>query len=86
MRCYDCSVQGHQREAIGLCHHCSVALCREHGTLVEDPVLVHEPVAKVVTLPKKARELLCHTCLDALRQRQELSESVAALVAVGMTE
>lgn len=74
MRCYDCSVQGHRVEAIGVCHHCSVGLCAEHGTLVSDPILVNEPVARVVALPKKARELLCRTCLDALGQRHRMEE------------
>jgi hypothetical protein len=78
MRCYDCSIQGDRNEAIGVCHHCSVGLCVEHGALVSDPILVHEPIAKVVALPKKARELLCRTCLDALRQRQALEEQVPA--------
>ena len=71
MKCYDCSLLGDGNEAIGVCHHCSVGLCAGHGTIVADPVLVHEAVAKVLELPKKARELLCQTCLDALSQRHQ---------------
>jgi hypothetical protein len=30
MYCYECSQDGSREEAIGLCHHCSVALCPHH--------------------------------------------------------
>jgi hypothetical protein len=73
MICFDCSVQKSKRtDAIGVCHHCGVAVCNDHGVVVADPVHVHELVAKEISLPKKARELLCRTCLDALRQREVL--------------
>ncbi|MBS1982940.1 MAG: DUF2180 family protein [Bdellovibrionales bacterium] len=68
MRCYDCTIQGDRNEAIGVCHHCSVGLCENHGTIVPDVILGHEPIAKTVALPKKARALLCRTCLEALQQ------------------
>jgi hypothetical protein len=74
MKCYDCHTAGRKADATGICHHCSVGLCIDHGTVVVDPILVHEPVMKTVALPKKARELLCRTCLEALRQRQALVE------------
>jgi hypothetical protein len=74
MRCYDCHMAGRKADAIGVCHHCSVGLCMDHGTVVIDPILMQEPVMKTVALPKKARELLCQTCLEALRQRQALVE------------
>jgi len=74
MKCYDCHTAGQETEAIGVCHHCSAGLCEDHGTVVVDPILVQEPVMKTVALPKKARELLCRTCLGALRQRHALVE------------
>ncbi len=78
MWCYDCSQQAIRREAIGVCHHCSVGVCTHHGTMVSDPVLIRQPVAKVEALPKKARELLCHTCLAALGQDGATSELTGA--------
>jgi hypothetical protein len=69
MKCYDCSTQGGRTDAIGVCHHCSAGVCVDHGTFIMDPVLVHEPIARTVALPVKARELLCRTCLEALGQR-----------------
>ena len=73
MWCYDCSQQAIRREAIGICHHCSAGVCTHHATMVADPVLGHQPVARVEPLPKKARELFCNTCLDALRQQEAAS-------------
>ena len=77
MKCFECSMIGQAVDAIGICHHCSVGLCSEHGVLADDPILVHEPIARVVALPKKARELLCQTCLEALRQRHVIEEQSA---------
>jgi len=68
MRCYECSHGGVAREAIGICHHCSAALYSDHASVVVDPVTTHYPVARTVTLPKKARVLLCETCRTALKQ------------------
>jgi len=72
MTCYDCSLKGDHSEAIGVCHHCSVGLCAAHGTLVADPILVNVPLNRLVAVPKKAREFLCRTCLEALRQRHAM--------------
>jgi hypothetical protein len=72
MRCYDCTVNGDHNEAIGVCHHCSVGLCETHGTVVPDAILAHEPIAKTVVLPKRARAFLCGTCLEALQQRNAI--------------
>ena len=74
MRCFECSLAGARADAVGVCHHCSVGLCAEHAVLTADPILIHRPVAQVVELPKKARLLLCHTCLDALRQHHAIEE------------
>jgi len=30
MECHQCLQSGISREAVGLCHHCSAALCAEH--------------------------------------------------------
>ncbi len=68
MLCYECSQAGRNREAVGLCHHCSAALCADHASMVADPVTTTYPLLKTVVLPKKARLFLCDTCLQALRQ------------------
>jgi hypothetical protein len=68
MLCYDCSKNGKDREAVGLCHNCSAGLCVDHACLIADPLTAMYPVVREVVLPKKARQLLCATCLGALRQ------------------
>jgi hypothetical protein len=68
MLCYECSETGTRSEAVGLCHHCSVALCQQHGSMVADPMTTVYPLVREVVLPKKARMLLCPTCLTALQQ------------------
>jgi hypothetical protein len=75
MRCYECSLKGQISEAIGICHHCSIALCFEHATLVADPIHTTMLINRDVVLPKKARALLCRTCLDALRQLHLMEKS-----------
>ena len=47
---------------LGLCHHCSAALCKEHICVVDDPVTAGVPLVRTIVLPKKARLLLCSTC------------------------
>ena len=68
MLCYECSKAGRNREPIGLCHHCSAALCADHACMVPDPVTTTYPVFRTVVLPKKARLFLCATCYSALQQ------------------
>src|SRR5690348_2406618 len=68
MRCYECSQAGETTDVIGLCHHCSVALCTEHARMIQDPVLGHAPMFKEFALPKSARMLLCSTCNAAIMQ------------------
>jgi hypothetical protein len=68
MLCYECSKAGTNREAVGLCHHCSAALCTDHACVIKDPVTTTYPLARTVVLPRRARQLLCATCLDALQQ------------------
>ena len=77
MKCFECSLEGERSDAVGVCHHCSVGLCTEHAVLTADPILAHQPIAQVVELPKKARALLCRTCLDALRQHHAIEEEAA---------
>jgi hypothetical protein len=38
MVCYECFMRGQRRDAIGLCHHCSVAVCAEHAEVVAVPI------------------------------------------------
>jgi hypothetical protein len=80
MLCYECSQSGRRSEAVGICHHCSAALCASHAQTIDDPVTARYPVARTVTLPLRARLLLCETCASALRQKPE-----PARVAVGVT-
>lgn len=68
MHCYECLQAGETRDAVGLCHHCSAALCAEHICVVADLVTAIEPLVRTVVLPKKARLLLCGTCKAALQQ------------------
>jgi len=68
MLCFECSNAGKSREAVGLCHHCSAALCADHACVVADPVTTVYPMTRTVVLPQKARQLLCATCRGALQQ------------------
>jgi len=68
MNCYECSRVGTNGEAVGLCHHCSAALCADHACVVTDPVTTTYPLVRTAVVPKKARLFLCGTCLQALRQ------------------
>lgn len=78
MYCYQCQKAGIEREAIGLCHHCSAALCSEHVCTVEEPITVKHVMAPSTTLPKRARLLLCGTCKSALEQLQPMESAVTA--------
>lgn len=71
MLCYECSESGRNQEAVGLCHHCSAALCADHACIVADPVMTTYPLFRTVVLPKKARLFLCHTCFQSLGQTRE---------------
>ena len=71
MLCYECVQSGDRHEAIGLCHHCSVALCKYHGHVIADPMTTIIPLVREVALPKEARLLLCDTCLAAMKQIRE---------------
>lgn len=68
MHCYECLQAGVTRDAVGLCHHCSAALCAEHICVVADRVTATSPLVLTVVLPKRARLLLCGTCKAALEQ------------------
>lgn len=79
MHCYECLQAGETRDAVGLCHHCSAALCAEHICVVDDPVTAIEPLARTVILPKKARLLLCGTCKAALQQSRSCQAEYAGM-------
>ncbi len=68
MLCYECSKTGKSREAVGLCHNCSAGLCSDHACVTAQPVTVTYPVCQTVVLPRRARQLLCATCLSALQR------------------
>ncbi len=77
MICFECARSGIDRQAVGLCHHCSAALCSDHAQTADDPVTAVYPVCKSVVLPKHARLILCETCHAALSQRHEGKEVAA---------
>jgi hypothetical protein len=79
MECYQCLQAGITRDAAGLCHHCSAALCPEHICVLEDVLKLKHIMAPSEVLPKRARILLCSTCKAALEQpysEQALFENV----------
>jgi hypothetical protein len=68
MLCYECSITGCPRDAIGVCSHCSVALCAEHAQLVAEEITTRIPLVKSIVLPRRARLLFCQVCKAALEQ------------------
>jgi hypothetical protein len=70
MECYECLQSGVTRETVGLCHHCSAALCADHIVVVEEPLMIKRLLAPVTIPPKRARLFLCSTCNEALEQLQ----------------
>ena len=81
MLCYECLESGTQHEAIGLCHHCSIALCEHHGCVIADRVTKILPLVREVALPRSARLLLCNTCLAAIKQVRECHTAAAGEIA-----
>jgi len=75
MRCYECFQSGRNSEAVGICHHCSAALCSNHARVATDPVSISYPVAMTIVLPLRARLILCDTCFAALYQKPELAKA-----------
>jgi hypothetical protein len=68
MICFECFRRGQRSEAVGICHHCSAAVCADHGFLLPKLLHMSVPLVKVVNLPKQAQELLCSVCRAALDQ------------------
>jgi hypothetical protein len=68
MLCYECSISGERRDAIGTCHYCSIGVCEEHSELVAVAITTEEPLLKEIVLPKRARHLFCQVCRPALEQ------------------
>ena len=71
MECYQCLQNGVNRDAVGLCHHCSAALCSDHIFAVEEPLMVKHVMVPPTLFPKRARRMLCSTCKIALEQLQD---------------
>jgi hypothetical protein len=71
MECYQCLQNGINRDAVGLCHHCSAALCSEHIFAVEEQLIVKHLMVPATMFSKKARLMLCGTCKIALEQLQD---------------
>ena len=72
MLCYECSLAGNRRDAVGSCHFCSAGLCAEHADVISEELGKSVPIVKTVPLPRKARRLLCTTCRAALEQLDEV--------------
>lgn len=68
MVCYECFMRGQRRDAIGLCHHCSVAVCAEHAEVVAVPITEKVLLVKEIVLPQQARRLFCKICRAAIEQ------------------
>ena len=68
MVCYECSILGEHRDAIGICHYCSIGVCTEHSELVAVPITSESPITKEIVLPRRARHLFCQVCRPALEQ------------------
>jgi len=66
MNCYECAEAGIKSEAIGLCHHCSAALCSEHVIILNESDSPSGWVPR--SSSRKARLLLCRACHAALEQ------------------
>jgi len=74
MLCYECSLQGVERQAVGICHNCSVGLCAGHAKKSATLVARHTNMSFAVgvanlELPERAERLLCPAC-DGQLQRQ----------------
>jgi hypothetical protein len=80
MICYECLKGGKSQYAVGLCHHCSAALCREHAHIVADSITTTYPLMRTVVLPLEARLLLCGTCVAALGQTRAYHQMEEASV------
>lgn len=70
VNCYVCAQSRHSQPAVGLCHNCSAGLCLEHAIEEPQDVIVYALINREVALPKRARQLLCGKCEEALHQRQ----------------
>ncbi len=86
MVCYECQQAGKTRDAVGLCHHCSAALCPEHALVVSDPVTTQYPLCRSVVLPLRARLFLCGTCWEALRQKFDYHRDEARMPATAIVQ
>ena len=83
MVCYECSLAGNRRDAVGVCHFCSAGLCAEHANVVAEVIGAQVPIVKMVALPRKARRLFCSICKEAVEQ---LREAVPVQQEVGSPE
>ena len=73
MNCYVCAQGDLERVAVGLCHNCSAGICIEHSLERSREVTFLALFDREVTLPLKARELLCQLCKQALEQPQRIT-------------
>lgn len=75
MLCYECSLQGLERQAVGICHNCSIGVCADHARKNTTLVGHHTDrgfAAGVVNLelPERAERLLCQACSAQLQKQQ----------------
>jgi hypothetical protein len=76
MLCYECSILGERRDAIGTCHYCSIGVCGEHSQLVAVPITTEAPIVKEIVLPRRARHLFCQVCRQLNAGEQEKSAAI----------
>jgi len=80
MVCYECFIRGLRRDAVGLCHHCSVAVCAEHAEVVAVPITEKVLLVKEIVLPLQARRLFCKICRAAIEQDHVVAQDEAQTV------
>ena len=73
--CFECKCIAIRRDAVGVCHNCGVALCEEHAQIEWTPIVAvygnstYPAINGTFELPRKARQILCRVCQQALRQK-----------------
>ncbi len=75
MFCYECCNNGRTREAVGLCHHFSAALCVNHAHKVDDPVTAIRLLNRIAVLPKHSPNTLRSMHVSASQSTKHSSDT-----------
>jgi len=70
VKCYVCAQEGVDREAVGICVVCGMAVCEDHSRYEEIPYWrggFPIPIPQE-NLPRTLKRLLCLDCYGALKQ------------------